>query len=299
MIFRKICRIRPSEAQILKCCFTAVVFLTAALFVFSSTVSAKSLQTTIFPKKINPGDAFFIKLTHAKRHLPDCALLEGKEFCFAEYGKGSLLAIGAVGIETKRGYHIVRLKTGNRIRDLKLYVRKAGFLKTELTLPERDVILSPQDLARAKNDTKKLDEIFQNVSDKLWDGRFIKPLESDLSTPFGTKRIMNGEWVSVHKGVDLKGREGEDVRASNSGRVVLAEGLFFGGNTVVLDHGQGIYTIYMHLLRMNVNPGDTVSKGEVIGYVGSSGRATGPHLHFGVKIMDISVNPVSLWNLRL
>jgi murein DD-endopeptidase MepM/ murein hydrolase activator NlpD len=298
MIFRKICRIRPSEAQILKCCFTAVIFLTA-LFVFSSAVSAKSLQAVIFPKKINPGDAFFIKLANAKKHLPVSASLEGKEFCFADYGEGSLLAIGAVGMETKRGYHTVGLKAGNKIRYLKLYVRKARFLKTVLTLPEREVILSPQDLARAKNDTKKLDEIFQNVSDKLWDGRFIKPLESDLSTLFGAKRVMNGEWVSVHRGVDLKGREGEDVRASNSGRVVLAEGLFFGGNAVVLDHGQGIYTIYMHLLRMNVNPGDSVSKGEVIGYVGSSGRSTGPHLHFGVKIMDISINPVSLWNLRL
>jgi murein DD-endopeptidase MepM/ murein hydrolase activator NlpD len=97
----------------------------------------------------------------------------------------------------------------------------------------------------------------------------------------------------------MKGLEGDKVKASNSGRVVIAEELFFGGKTIVLDHGQGIYTIYMHLLRMDVNAGDVVSKGEVIGFVGSSGRATGPHLHFGAKVLNMSVNPVSLWKLHL
>jgi murein DD-endopeptidase MepM/ murein hydrolase activator NlpD len=79
----------------------------------------------------------------------------------------------------------------------------------------------------------------------------------------------------------------------------LAEELFFGGNTVILDHGQGIYTIYMHLSKFNVSPGDTVSKGDVIGLVGSTGRATGPHLHFGAKVTGINVNPASLINLKL
>jgi murein DD-endopeptidase MepM/ murein hydrolase activator NlpD len=298
-MFHKICRIGPSEPQVFRFCFITVIVLMAAVFVFSSTASAKVLRVEVFPKKVNPGDAFFIKVTNAEKSLRVSASLAGRDFYFAAHGEGCFLAIGAVSIETKRGYHIIRLEAGNKIRNLKLYVRKARFPKTELTLPEGKVFLSPEDLDRAKNDSGRLDEIFQKISDKLWDGRFIKPLGSGLSTAFGTERVMNGKWVSVHKGVDLKGRKGEKVRASNNGRVALGEELFFGGNTVVLDHGQGIYTIYMHLLRMNVKPGDIVSKGEVIGYVGTSGRSTGSHLHFGVKVMNISVNPVSLWNLRL
>ena len=89
------------------------------------------------------------------------------------------------------------------------------------------------------------------------------------------------------------------MKASNSGSVVLAEDLFFGGNTVVLDHGLGIYTVYMHLSGFNVTPGLRVSKGDIIGFVGSSGRASGPHLHFGVKIFEINVNPASFLKLRL
>ena len=89
----------------------------------------------------------------------------------------------------------------------------------------------------------------------MWDGGFLSPLEHDVSTVFGTKRIMNGTWTSIHRGMDIRGKEGDDVMASNNGKVVLAEELFFGGNTIILDHGQGIYTIYMHLSKFNVNAG--------------------------------------------
>ncbi len=97
----------------------------------------------------------------------------------------------------------------------------------------------------------------------------------------------------------LKGARVKEIEASNRGRVVLAEELFFGGNTVVVDHGQGIFTVYMHLSEFNVSPGDLVEKNAVIGYVGSTGRSNGPHLHFGVKVAGINTNPVSLTRLKL
>jgi murein DD-endopeptidase MepM/ murein hydrolase activator NlpD len=133
----------------------------------------------------------------------------------------------------------------------------------------------------------------------MWEGKFIAPLENEISTVFGTKRVMNEKWTSVHRGMDIRGKEGEQVRASNSGKVVLSEELFYGGNTLVLDHGQGIFSVYMHLSGFNVKSGDIVSKGDAIGLVGSSGRSTGPHLHFGVKVVGINVNPVSLMKLEL
>ena len=125
------------------------------------------------------------------------------------------------------------------------------------------------------------------------------PLKNDVSMGFGTKRIMNKKVVSVHRGVDIRGKDGEQIKASNSGRIVLAEELFFGGNTIIIDHGQGLYSIYMHLSKFNSELNDSVTRGDVIGYVGSTGRSTGPHLHFGVKVNTVNVNPFSLTKLKL
>ncbi len=194
---------------------------------------------------------------------------------------------------------MLKMKAGKKKRNLKLSVKKTAFSKLKLTLPDDKVFLSPDDLDIVNNEQERLQSLFRRVSEKQWAGAFIPPLENDISTRFGTKRIMNRKWIIVHKGIDIKGQEGEEIRASNNGMVVLAEELFFGGNTVIIDHGQGIHTIYMHLSKTNVKPEDTVSKGDVIGLVGSSGRSIGPHLHFGVKVQGINTNPLSLLKLEL
>jgi murein DD-endopeptidase MepM/ murein hydrolase activator NlpD len=253
----------------------------------------------VVPEKIRQGDVFLIKVTNAKTGQVPSALLADTELYFNKCGEGCYLALGAIELKSKPGPHILKLKVGNMQKSLKLTVRKGKFPKLKITLPEDKVILSPEDLDRTKRENERLDTIFQTISNKLWDGCFVRPLNNELSTAFGTERTMNGKWVSIHKGVDIKGKAGEEVSASNNGRVILAEGLFFGGNTIILDHGQGIYTIYMHLSKMEVTPGDSVKKGEVIGLVGSSGRSSGPHLHFGAKVMNIPVNPVSLTDLKL
>ena len=125
------------------------------------------------------------------------------------------------------------------------------------------------------------------------------PLDNEIAMQYGVRRIINNTTESIHRGIDIRGRDGEDVRASNSGKVILAAELFFGGNTLVLDHGMGIFTIYMHLSKFNSKSGENVLKGDVIGFVGSTGRSTGPHLHFGIKAQELSVNPESFAKLKL
>jgi murein DD-endopeptidase MepM/ murein hydrolase activator NlpD len=110
---------------------------------------------------------------------------------------------------------------------------------------------------------------------------------------------MNKKKTSVHRGTDFRGKTGTPVRALNSGTVVLSEDLFYGGNTLIIDHGMGLYSVYMHLSKFNTKKGEKVSKGDLVGFVGSSGRATGPHLHLSVKLNGISVNPESLFKLAL
>jgi hypothetical protein len=278
----------------------AVLFLLVipGLIVPASS-SAKPIHAEISPKKISPGDAFIIRVTGVKNGQPLCASFGKAEISFGNCGEGCYLAIWAVDIQTKPKAYNVNVTAGKKKIKLKLFVKQTKFPELHLSLPDEKVFPSPEDLDRAENENKKLKDIWQNVSEKLWEGKFMPPLENEISTVFGTKRVMNEKWTSVHRGMDIRGKEGEQVRASNSGKVVLSEELFYGGNTLVLDHGRGIFSIYMHLSGFNVKSGDIVLKGDAIGLVGSSGRSTGPHLHFGIKVAGINVNPVSLMKLEL
>jgi murein DD-endopeptidase MepM/ murein hydrolase activator NlpD len=276
-----------------------IFFLIALPNLFFPGIPVYAFHAEVLPRKINPGDVFLIKVSGIRTSGAPHASLSGEEFSFSRCGRGSFVAIGAADIETKPGVHAIRLKVGKKKRKLKLWIRKASFPEQELTLPEDKVFLKPEDLDKVKKEDERLEDIFETISRKYWKGDFIPPLNNAIATSFGTKRIMNGKWISVHRGIDIEGDAGEEVRASNDGRVVLEEELFFGGNTIILDHGQGIYTVYMHLSEFKVNSGDVVSKGDIIGLVGSTGRATGPHLHFGAKVQEMSVNPVSLFKLKL
>ncbi len=260
---------------------------------------AKPIHAEISPKKISPGDAFIIRVTGVKKGRTLCASFGKAKIPFGNCGEGCRLAVWAVDIQTKPKAYNVKVTAGKKKIKLKLLVKKTKFPELHLSLPDEKVFPSPEDLDRVEKENKKLKDIWQTVSEKLWEGKFIAPLENEISTVFGTKRIMNEEWTSVHMGTDIRGEEGEQVRATNGGKVVLSEELFYGGNTLVLDHGQGIYSIYMHLSGFNVKSGDTVAKGDTIGLVGSTGRSTGPHLHFGVKVAGINVNPISLIRLGL
>lgn len=276
-----------------------LVFSVSVFFIFFIYTSADAFQADVLPGEISPGEAFVIKVTDAKTPRLPSALLAGKRFYFSSCGKGCFVAIGAVEMKTKPGVYTIRVKIGEKRRNLNLIVKHARFQTIKLNLPEDKVFLSPENMGRVKRENRRLKSIWRMVSDRLWEGSFILPVDNDISTEFGTKRIINNKRISVHRGVDIKGQEGEEVKASNNGRVVLAKELFFGGYTIILDHGQGIYTIYMHLSEFNVEPRDIVSRGDIIGFVGSSGRSTGPHLHFGVKVQNINTNPVSFVELDL
>ena len=227
------------------------------------------------------------------------AVFRKKEILFSSCGDGCYIALAGVDLETKPGVYHVAVATGSWKRDLKLSVVKKNFPTVRLTLPEDKVTLSPEDLERTSRESEKLKAVFRKISGRIWDGNFIMPVRNEISAVFGARRIINRKNTSLHKGVDIRGREGDEIMASNDGRVVLSEELFFGGNTVILDHGQGVYTIYMHLSKAAVDTGEIVLKGQVIGLVGSSGRSTGPHLHFGVRFGDMNVNPLSLISLEL
>jgi murein DD-endopeptidase MepM/ murein hydrolase activator NlpD len=114
-----------------------------------------------------------------------------------------------------------------------------------------------------------------------------------MNGPFGTRRVFNGELQSQHTGTDFRAQTGEPVHAAAAGVVRLAKDLFYSGNAVILDHGAGVFTSYSHLSRMEVRDGQRVEKGMVVGLAGATGRATGPHLHWAVKVNSVNVNPMT------
>ena len=257
-----------------------------------------ALSAKLLPAKISPGDAFVIRVEGATTSVPE-AVVGGKSVDFTSCGKGCFETIDVLGLDTHPGSHRIIVKVGRTNLKVDVTVKRTVFPTITLTLPEREVILGPKDLERAKREERLMESIWQKETPRLWRGKFILPLPTEVSSPFGLRRVMNRERVSIHKGIDMKGREGQEIRACNNGRVVLARNLFFGGNTVVIDHGTGIYSIYMHLSNFDVRPGEMVSKGQTVGQVGSTGRATGPHLHFSMRVSGISANPVSFTRLPL
>jgi len=190
-----------------------------------------------------------------------------------------------------------RLSSGESVGcSTDLSVRDGGFPVQRLTIDNRYVELSPEDLARSRRETNQLLKIFRaTTSAPLWDGGFQLPLENaKASGSFGKRRILNDQPRSPHSGEDFSVPAGTPVRSPQGGRVALASDLFFTGNTVVVDHGLGLYTFYAHLQTMAVEAGAMVAVGELLGRVGSTGRVTGPHLHWAARLNYTRVDPLDL-----
>lgn len=170
------------------------------------------------------------------------------------------------------------------------------FGEERFTVPDDSKVhLSPESLARVKKENARIASLWPaETPERLWEGSFMMPVEGRPGSPFGLRRWINGERRNSHSGMDIKAPEGQPVKAANSGRVALVGDFFFTGRAVFLDHGQGVYTMYFHLSKIDVAEGQKVSKGEVLGLVGMTGRATGPHLHWGVRLGGARVDPASL-----
>ncbi len=184
-------------------------------------------------------------------------------------------------------------------RQWTIRVRSGRFPVQHLTLPREFVDLDPDALRRVEQEAAALHALWGIITpEKLWRGAFLSPLEGD-HTPsgFGVRRIINGQRRSPHSGADFAAPVGTPVRASNAGRTVLVADHFFGGRSVVIDHGMGLYTEYLHLHESRVAEGEQVEKGHVIGLVGATGRATGPHLHWGAQYGKARINPTLLLTL--
>jgi murein DD-endopeptidase MepM/ murein hydrolase activator NlpD len=217
----------------------------------------------------------------------------------------SWTAFAGIGLETKPGIYSLELQ-GEKSQAQAFHVRQAVrighavYRSVALKVPSEFTAPPPEILKRIEEERNFKNKIFETISPvRLWSGSFTAPVGTTITDSFGTQRKFNGILKSVHQGLDFHARTGTPVAAANSGKVVVARNLFGEGNCVMIDHGQGLLTIYMHLSQFKMHEGDTVTRGQIVGLSGGTGRATAPHLHMGVRWQGVYVDPASLFLLKL
>jgi murein DD-endopeptidase MepM/ murein hydrolase activator NlpD len=285
---------------------TAVVLL-ASIFpveLFSHTASApkghdgqySGKQGQVLVVKVKGEEqATEVKGTFLKRTIP----------FFREFRPGEPDGyIGLLGIDMQDEpgtYELaVDVKHGEQAKQLSfnVLVAKEKFLVEHLTLPKDKVDLDEKGATRWKTEQEQVKQaLAENSRLKLWRSHFVEPVNGKRTGIFGSVRIMNGQPRNPHNGEDIGAPLGTDVAATNDGIVRITVDHIFSGKGVFVDHGLGFYSMYFHLSEILVKDGDLVTAGQIIGKVGTTGRATGPHLHWGVKLNGARVNPYSLLDL--
>jgi murein DD-endopeptidase MepM/ murein hydrolase activator NlpD len=212
--------------------------------------------------------------------------------------------LGLVGIDLQDDpgtYELaIDVKNGEQTKQLSfnVLVAKEKFTVEHLKLPKDKVDLDEKSLARWKKEQEQVREaLAENSALRLWQSNFVEPVTGKRTGIFGSVRIMNGQARNPHNGEDIGAPQGTDVAATNDGVVRLTVDHIFSGRGVFVDHGLGFYSMYFHLSEVLVKDGDLVKAGQIIGKVGATGRATGPHLHWGVKLNGARVNPYALLDL--
>ena len=264
-------------------------------------------QTTLKPAIVVAGSPELIRVSGHYLHVEGSWL--GRKILFFPARDGSAwYALAGVDVEAKPGPSTLTLTAtegtivGLVPRDLSLQIpiRPAHYRTAALTVAPGFVEPDPAQQAEIALATKAKEAAFAQGSSKpLWSGSFTPPVPSQPTDSFGTRRTLNGKLSTIHKGMDFRAPVGTPVTAGNSGRVLLAQKLYYEGNCVILDHGQGLMTIHMHLSRIDVHPGDTVTQGQQLGLSGATGRVTGPHLHWAVRWQAAMLDPAKLLALNL
>ena len=221
-------------------------------------------------------------------------------------GDGEATALVGVDLNVKTGTSYVvdaRIRRGKKTihKSFNLRVEDAHYEVQRVNgLPPEKVNPNPESLKRIEREAKELAAFWPIwTPTRYWHGAFIKPVPGIVIEKFGGRRVINGEDRAPHSGYDQRAPTGTPIHAINAGVIVLAEEQFFCGNTTVIDHGQGVYSMYCHQSKLLVKVGQKVEKGEVIGLTGATGRVTGPHIHWGVRVDDARVDPAKLFTVDL
>ena len=245
------------------------------------------------------GSAVQVKLP-AEPHIKSVQVIWRSKKVPAFQAGNAWTTILGVDLDAKPGEHttnaVLTMDDGRvERRPIAINVVAKKYPVQQLSVAEKFVELGKADLSRSQREARETKAIYARMTtDVVPDEPFTVPIPGESGTNFGSRRVFNGQPRAPHSGADLRATTGTPVHATNRGRVVLAKNLFFTGNTVILDHGLGIISLYAHLSRIDVKRGELVKNGQLLGLAGATGRVTAPHLHWGMRVQGARVDPFSL-----
>jgi murein DD-endopeptidase MepM/ murein hydrolase activator NlpD len=287
---------------------THTVWLALALFLLAACLPASAAPWTVSsePTRLVNGTPVLFRVTTRKkfRSLSGTWLGHTVEFTYDD-GSKEWFALAATSFETKPGSYPIELhadaSSGQAISfEKKIRIEHQSYPQVSIKVAGKYTAPNPDDQAAILKDKETKADIFKTVSpDRKWRGSFAPPATAEISDVFGIQRVFNGVVQSTHQGLDFRVPTGTPVTSVNRGRVILARPLFFEGNCVVIDHGQGLLSLYLHMSKFSVQEGDEVEKGQEIGFSGGTGRATGPHLHLAVRWQGVYLDPQALLKMKL
>lgn len=245
---------------------------------------------------LSPGNPVIIKGRFQRRPV---------EFFKDEHGEndsGVYTALLGVEFGTQTSEEKLKITitsgTTNIEKEVSISVVKGTFPSEELKVKPGQVKLSKADESRNAKDMIAIRKVHSQVTlHRFWDRDPVMPIDSKVTSVYGTNRVFNGQMLSSHLGTDLRAKVPTKIKAPVGGLVAFARNTFRTGNTIILDHGFGFFSLYAHLSKFKVKEGQLVTRGSIVGISGNTGRTTAPHLHWGVRVQGIRVDPLSVMDL--
>jgi murein DD-endopeptidase MepM/ murein hydrolase activator NlpD len=283
------------------------------LFSFSCIASIPALSATWVvqskPQKLLNGAPVLFQVKPSSKLAALTGTWLGHQLTFNyDASTKAWFALAGVSFETNPGKYTLELKGETATSKAEqtfqhaFLVGRAQYpkIKVQLAVEKKFTEPNPEQQAQIAEGVRVKEEYLSRVTPELkWQGNFSPPVDAETSDVFGSQRIFNGVAQRPHWGLDFRVHTGTPVAAMNDGTVLLARFLYFEGNCVVIDHGQGLLTLYFHLSEFKVKEGDTVKRGQIAGLSGGTGRATGPHLHVAVRWQGTYLDPARLLELQL
>ena len=278
----------------------AAAVVLAAAIAGADQHPTSALEISHRARRVTPGEVVIVEVRPAEALTDVSGQMDGARIYFHRAAENRWEGLVGLDAEAHLGDHTVAVRatttSGNALRrDYPLRVESHTFTVRRLAVPEAFVNPPPDTAARIREDRKTVEAVFASVSpEQWWTEPFVMPVTGPVTSDFGRQSILNGVPRSRHLGTDFRAPAGSIVVSPNRGRVALVHDQYFSGRTVIIDHGWGLYSLFAHLERVLIGEGDVVDRGQSIALSGATGRVTGPHLHWSVRLGATHVDPVSL-----
>nr|MBF0684979.1 peptidoglycan DD-metalloendopeptidase family protein [Pseudomonas sp.] len=267
-----------------------LLLVLATAFLVAAPAHAESFISRLLHRPV-PGGVAVVALGAAAQ--PPSVTYDGKPVMVLADESQDWIAVVGIPLSARPGSQEIQVKGAGQVRTLGFQVSNKAYKEQHITLKDtRKVNPEPQDLKRIERELAEQTKAYRVFSPGTPSNVFLdRPVPGRLSSPFGFRRVFNGQPRNPHSGLDFAAPAGTPIKAPAAGKVILTGDYFFNGKTVFVDHGQGMISMFCHLSAIDVKVGDTLARGEVLGKVGATGRATGPHLHWNVSLNDARVDP--------